>query len=106
MRIAKEEIFGPVLAVCKFNEEKDAITFANDTPYGLAAYCFTKDISRSWRVSQQLEAGVIGANTTNMYLVPAPFGGIKESGIGREGGIEGIDEFLEIKTINMNLFDL
>jgi len=99
MRIAKEEIFGPVAAVLPFETEQQAVEMANDTPYGLAAYFFTSDISRIWRVSEALEYGIVGVNEGILTSVQAPFGGIKESGIGREGSQYGLDDYLEKKYI-------
>jgi len=101
MRIAKEEIFGPVASVIPFDTEDQAIAMANDTPYGLASYFFTNDISRSWRVSEALEYGMVGVNEGILTSVQAPFGGIKESGMGREGSHYGFDDYLEKKYICM-----
>ena len=99
MRIAQEEIFGPVAPLFRFAEEGQAIEMANDTPYGLAAYFYSRDIGRIWRVSEGLEYGIVGANTGIISTEVAPFGGMKESGIGREGSRYGIDEFVEIKYV-------
>jgi succinate-semialdehyde dehydrogenase/glutarate-semialdehyde dehydrogenase len=99
MKIAHEETFGPVAAVFRFDTEADVIRLANRTEYGLAAYFFTRDNARVWRVSEGLEFGVIGINTGVFSYEGAPFGGLKESGIGREGSHLGIDEFLEVKYL-------
>ncbi|RJF91868.1 NAD-dependent succinate-semialdehyde dehydrogenase [Noviherbaspirillum saxi] len=99
MRVAREEIFGPVAPVFRFHDEADAITQANDTEFGLAAYLYTRDISRSWRIAEALECGMVGLNTGLISNEVAPFGGIKHSGFGREGSRYGIDEYLELKYI-------
>jgi len=99
MRIAQEEIFGPVAPLFRFADEAQAIEMANDTPYGLAAYFYSRDIGRIWRVSEGLEYGIVGVNTGIISTEVAPFGGMKESGIGREGSRYGIDEFVEIKYV-------
>jgi succinate-semialdehyde dehydrogenase/glutarate-semialdehyde dehydrogenase len=99
MRIWNEETFGPVAAIIKFETEDEVIELANDTPFGLAAYFFTQDLGKTWRVGERLEAGVIGINTGLISYEGAPFGGIKESGVGREGSMHGIDEFLEFKYL-------
>ncbi|MCI5142749.1 MAG: NAD-dependent succinate-semialdehyde dehydrogenase [Candidatus Electrothrix sp. ATG1] len=99
MQIAYEETFGPVAPLFSFSTEEEAIALANDTPYGLASYFFSRDIGRCWRVSEALEYGMVGVNTGIMSTESAPFGGIKESGIGREGSKYGIDEYLEQKYL-------
>lgn len=99
MLVAREETFGPVAAVLSFETEQEAILIANDTPFGLAAYFFTRDLGRSWRVAEALEFGVVGINTGLISYEGAPFGGTKESGTGREGSRHGIEEFLEIKYL-------
>jgi len=101
MNIAKQEIFGPVASILRFETEDEAIQMANDTKYGLAAYFFTKDPSRVWRLSEGLEYGMVGVNVGILTAVQAPFGGIKESGLGREGSKNGLDDFLEIKYVCM-----
>ncbi|WP_026477553.1 NAD-dependent succinate-semialdehyde dehydrogenase [Alkaliphilus transvaalensis] len=103
MTVAKEETFGPVLPVISFKTEEEAIEMANDTDYGLAAYFFTESLSRSIRVAEKLEFGIIGVNDGRTSTPQAPFGGYKESGIGREGGHFGIEGFLEIKHISIEL---
>jgi succinate-semialdehyde dehydrogenase/glutarate-semialdehyde dehydrogenase len=97
MRIAREETFGPVAPLFKFKTEAEAVHMANDTPFGLAAYFFTRDIGRCWRVAEALEYGIVGVNEGLTSTEIAPFGGFKESGIGREGSHHGIEEFVEIK---------
>ena len=99
MRIAHEETFGPVAPLFRFREDQEAVTLANDTPYGLAAYFYSRDIGRVWRTAETLEYGMVGINTGRMSSESAPFGGIKESGIGREGSRYGIDEYLEMKYL-------
>ena len=99
MKIFYEETFGPVAPLIKFSGDEEVIKMANDTNYGLAGYFFSKDIGRIWRVAEALEYGMIGVNAGVISTEVAPFGGIKESGIGREGAAEGLDEYLEIKYI-------
>jgi succinate-semialdehyde dehydrogenase / glutarate-semialdehyde dehydrogenase len=102
-RVNKEEIFGPVAPVGSFESEDDAIARANDTEYGLVAYVFTRDIKRAIRVCEGLETGMVGLNQGMVSNAGAPFGGVKQSGIGREGGTEGLEEFLETKYVAVNL---
>ncbi len=97
MKVAKEETFGPMAPIFKFSDEQDVITLANDTEFGLAAYLCARDIGRIWRVSEALEYGIVGINTGIISTEMAPFGGVKQSGIGREGSKYGIDDYLEIK---------
>uniref|UniRef100_A6VY66 Succinic semialdehyde dehydrogenase n=1 Tax=Marinomonas sp. (strain MWYL1) TaxID=400668 RepID=A6VY66_MARMS len=99
MRLAKEEVFGPVAPVFKFSTEKEAVTMANDTEFGLAAYMYTKDHSRIWRVGEALEYGMVGINETAISSEMIPFGGVKESGQGREGSKYGLEDYLEIKYL-------
>jgi succinate-semialdehyde dehydrogenase/glutarate-semialdehyde dehydrogenase len=99
MMFAKEETFGPVAPVFRFSTEEEVIRMANDTEYGLASYFFSKDNSRCWRVAEALECGMVGINEGLISTVSAPFGGIKESGIGREGSKYGMDYFMEIKYL-------
>jgi len=101
MKVAKEETFGPLAPVFKFSTEEEAIQMANDTEFGLASYFYTNDIGRVWRVSEALEYGMVGVNEGVISNEVAPFGGIKESGLGREGSHYGIDDFLELKYICM-----
>ncbi|MEN3930798.1 NAD-dependent succinate-semialdehyde dehydrogenase [Microvirga sp. W0021] len=100
MRVAKEEIFGPVAPLFRFKTEQEAIAMANDTEYGLASYFYTKDSARVWRVMEALEYGMVGHNTGLISNEVAPFGGIKQSGLGREGSKYGIDEYLEMKFMS------
>jgi succinate-semialdehyde dehydrogenase/glutarate-semialdehyde dehydrogenase len=102
-RLLKEEIFGPVAPVIGFDDEEAAIAAANDTEYGLVAYVYTSDLKRAFRVCEKLETGMIGLNQGMVSNPAAPFGGVKASGFGREGGHEGIEEYLEIKYIAMAL---
>ena len=97
--ILQEEIFGPVAPLVRFETEAEAIAIANDTPYGLAAYFYGRDIARVWRVAEQLEYGMVGINEGIISTEQAPFGGIKESGLGREGAAEGLEEYLETKYL-------
>jgi len=97
--ILQEEIFGPVAPLVRFETEDEAIALANDTPYGLAAYFYGRDIARVWRVAEQLEYGMVGINEGIISTELAPFGGIKESGLGREGAAEGLEEYLETKYL-------
>jgi succinate-semialdehyde dehydrogenase/glutarate-semialdehyde dehydrogenase len=99
--MACEETFGPVAGIARFTSEDEAIRVANDTPYGLAAYFFSRDLGRVWRVSEALDYGIVGINTGVISTEVAPFGGVKESGIGREGSKYGIDEWLEVKYLSM-----
>tara|TARA_R110000868_G_scaffold39085_2_gene136381 strand:+ start:1665 stop:3125 length:1461 start_codon:yes stop_codon:yes gene_type:complete len=101
MLVAREETFGPVAPVFKFKTEAEAIALANDTPFGLASYFYARDIGRVWRVAAALETGLVGVNAGLISTEVAPFGGVKESGIGREGGPWGIEDFLEVKYIAM-----
>ncbi len=103
MALMREETFGPVAPVLSFEHEEDAITRANATPYGLAAYLYTRDLSRAIRVSEALEYGIVGVNDGVPAAPYAPFGGVKQSGIGREGGPWGIEEYLEVKYVSLNL---
>jgi succinate-semialdehyde dehydrogenase/glutarate-semialdehyde dehydrogenase len=102
-RLLREEIFGPVAPVASFQSEDDAIAAANNTEYGLVAYVYTSDLRRALRVIEKLETGMIGLNQGMVSNAGAPFGGVKQSGIGREGGHEGIEEFLETKYVAVNL---
>ncbi|HIE4272032.1 TPA: NAD-dependent succinate-semialdehyde dehydrogenase [Pseudomonas aeruginosa] len=97
MLVAREETFGPLAAVFRFRDEAQAVAMANDTEYGLAAYCYTRDLGRAWRMSEALEYGMVGINEGLISTEVAPFGGIKSSGLGREGSKYGIDDYLEIK---------
>ncbi len=99
MRVSREETFGPVAPLFRFHNEAEAIQLANDTEFGLAAYFFTRDLARSWRVQEALEYGLVGVNTGLISTEVAPFGGMKESGLGREGSRYGIDEYTEMKYV-------
>ena len=101
MKIAQEETFGPVAPLFRFKAEKEAIALANDTPFGLASYFYTRNLGRAWRIAEALEYGMVGINEGIISSVVAPFGGIKESGLGREGSKYGVDEYLEIKYVCM-----
>ena len=103
MRCAREEIFGPVAPLFKFRDETEAIALANATEYGLAGYFYARDLSRVWRVAEALEYGMIGVNVGLIANEVAPFGGVKQSGIGREGSRYGIEEYLEIKYVCLGL---
>ena len=100
-KITTEETFGPVAPIYKFKDENEVIELANNSPFGLASYFYSRDIGRIWRVAEALEYGMVGVNTGLTSKAEAPFGGIKESGLGREGSKYGVDDFLEIKYINM-----
>ena len=102
-RLLREEIFGPVAPVRRFSCEQEAIAAANDTEYGLVAYVYTSDLQRAFRVSERLQTGMVGLNQGMVSNAGAPFGGIKHSGFGREGGPEGIEEYLEIKYVAVNV---
>ncbi|QLC73663.1 NAD-dependent succinate-semialdehyde dehydrogenase [Pseudomonas sp. LPB0260] len=97
MKVAREETFGPLAAVFRFGSEAEAVHLANDTEYGLAAYCYTRDLGRAWRMSEALEYGMVGINEGLISTEVAPFGGVKASGLGREGSKYGIEDYLEIK---------
>ena len=99
MAVCQEETFGPLAAISRFEDEQQAIDYANDTPFGLAAYFYSRDVHRIWRVADRLEAGMVGINTGLISNAAAPFGGVKASGLGREGAQEGLDEYLETKYL-------
>jgi succinate-semialdehyde dehydrogenase/glutarate-semialdehyde dehydrogenase len=101
--LLREEIFGPVAPVRGFKDEDEAIAAANDTEFGLVAYVYTRDLKRALRVVERLETGMVGLNQGMVSNPAAPFGGIKQSGFGREGGPEGIEEYLETKYVAVNL---
>lgn len=101
MRVMREETFGPVAPVATFETEDEVIGRANRGPYGLAAYVYTRDLSRAWRAAERLDYGIVGVNDPVPSTAQAPFGGFKESGLGREGGTEGMDAFLETKYVSM-----
>jgi succinate-semialdehyde dehydrogenase/glutarate-semialdehyde dehydrogenase len=99
MLTAREETFGPVAPLFRFDTESQAIQMANDTEFGLASYFYTRDLARSWRVAEALEYGIVGLNTGLISTEVAPFGGVKESGIGREGSRYGILDYTELKYL-------
>jgi succinate-semialdehyde dehydrogenase/glutarate-semialdehyde dehydrogenase len=99
MKVAREETFGPVAPIFRFYKDEEAVQFANDTEFGLASYFFSRDVGRIWRVAEELEYGMIGINTGLISTESVPFGGMKQSGLGREGSHYGIDEFLEVKYL-------
>ena len=101
MQIAVEETFGPVAPLFRFKTEADVIAMANDTPFGLASYFYARDIGRVWRVAERVEYGIVGINTGLISTEIAPFGGMKESGFGREGSKYGIEDYLEVKYLCM-----
>ncbi|XUO88582.1 NAD-dependent succinate-semialdehyde dehydrogenase [Halomonas sp. KM072] len=103
MKVAQEETFGPLAAVFPFDEEETAVEMANDTQYGLAAYFYSRDLARVWRVAEALEYGMVGINTGLISNAAAPFGGVKASGLGREGGHQGLEEYLETKYLCIDL---
>jgi succinate-semialdehyde dehydrogenase/glutarate-semialdehyde dehydrogenase len=104
MRVNTEEIFGPVAPLIRFKSEDEAVAIANDTPFGLASYFFTRDVHRAWRVAERIESGMVSINDGIFSNEVIPFGGWKQSGLGREGGVEGLDEYLETKFINFGGF--
>jgi len=101
--VCQEEIFGPVAPILTFKTEEELIRRANDTTFGLASYLYTRDLGRVVRVAESLEYGLVGVNDAAGYTHEIPFGGFKESGLGREGGREGLEEYMEIKSIVVNL---
>jgi len=103
MLVASEETFGPLAPLFRFSTEEEAIRMANDTEFGLAAYFFSQNLGRVWRVSEQLEYGMVGINSGIISTAIAPFGGVKQSGMGREGSKYGIEEYMEIKYLCMGI---
>jgi succinate-semialdehyde dehydrogenase/glutarate-semialdehyde dehydrogenase len=99
MLVAKEETFGPLAPLFRFSTDQEALALANNTEFGLASYFYSRDVGRIWRVAEGLESGMVGVNTGLISNEVAPFGGVKQSGLGREGSHLGIDEFLVIKYI-------
>jgi succinate-semialdehyde dehydrogenase/glutarate-semialdehyde dehydrogenase len=105
MKVAQDETFGPLAAIFEFDTEEEVIQLANDTPFGLAGYFFSRDVSRCARVSRKLQVGMVGINTGKITAAEAPFGGVKESGYGREGSLYGMDEYQVIKSITVGNLD-
>jgi succinate-semialdehyde dehydrogenase/glutarate-semialdehyde dehydrogenase len=103
MKVTREETFGPVAPLFRFKTDEDAIRLANDTEFGLAAYFYARDLGRVWRVAEGLESGIVGINTGLISTAEAPFGGVKESGLGREGSKYGIEDYLEVKYLCMSV---
>ena len=101
MKVTQEETFGPLAPLFRFKTDEEAIALANDTEFGLASYFYARDLGRVWRVAEALESGIVGINTGIISTEVAPFGGVKESGVGREGSKYGMDDFLEIKYLCM-----
>jgi succinate-semialdehyde dehydrogenase/glutarate-semialdehyde dehydrogenase len=101
-RILDEEVFGPVAPVVTFADEDEAVAMANDTEFGLVAYAYTRDVNRTLRLADTMESGMLGINVGVVSNPAAPFGGVKQSGLGREGGFEGIEEFLETKYVGLS----
>jgi succinate-semialdehyde dehydrogenase/glutarate-semialdehyde dehydrogenase len=95
--VAREETFGPIAPLFRFSSDEEVVAMANDTEFGLASYFFSRDIGRIWRVAEQLEYGMVGINTGILSSEVAPFGGVKQSGLGREGSKYGIEDYLVIK---------
>ena len=101
MDVFRQEIFGPVAPLLRFTTEEEAVRMANDTPFGLASYFYSRDVGRVWRVAEALEYGIVGINEGIISNAAAPFGGVKESGQGREGSRHGLDDYTEIKYLCM-----
>ena len=101
MAVAREETFGPVAPLFRFKDEEEAIAMANATEFGLACYFYARDLGRVWRVAEALEYGMVGINEGIISTAEAPFGGVKESGLGREGSHHGVEEYIEIKYLLM-----
>jgi succinate-semialdehyde dehydrogenase/glutarate-semialdehyde dehydrogenase len=99
--VSQEETFGPIAPVFRFKDEQDVIAQANNSPFGLASYFYSRDLGRVWRVAEALESGMVGVNTGLITTEVAPFGGVKESGLGREGSRHGMEEYVEIKYVMM-----
>jgi succinate-semialdehyde dehydrogenase/glutarate-semialdehyde dehydrogenase len=101
MQVAREETFGPMAPLFRFKTDDEAVALANDTEFGLASYFYSRDIGRIWRVAEGLESGMVGVNTGLISNEVAPFGGVKQSGLGREGSHFGIDDYLVVKYLCM-----
>ena len=97
--LTREETFGPVAGLVPFADETEALAMANDTPAGLAAYAYTRDLARGWRLAETLEYGMVGLNTGLISTEVSPFGGVKESGLGREGARAGLEEYLDTRAV-------
>jgi succinate-semialdehyde dehydrogenase/glutarate-semialdehyde dehydrogenase len=100
-RILREEIFGPVAPIVTFATEAEAVALANETEYGLAAYAYTRDLGRGLRLGELLDTGMLGLNVGAVSNAAAPFGGVKQSGLGREGGAEGVEEYLSVQYVGI-----
>ncbi len=105
MLVAREETFGPLAPIFSFDAEAEAVELANETEFGLAGYFFSRDVNRIMRVAQKLQVGMVGANTGKISTAEAPFGGVKESGYGREGSLHGMDEYQVIKSVTIGTQD-
>jgi acyl-CoA reductase-like NAD-dependent aldehyde dehydrogenase len=105
MQIYREETFGPVAPICVFDSEAEVVAAANDSEFGLAAYCYGADLRRLWRTAERLEYGMVAVNTAKMTGPPIPFGGLKQSGLGREGARQGLEEYMEIKYVCVDGID-
>jgi succinate-semialdehyde dehydrogenase/glutarate-semialdehyde dehydrogenase len=105
MAVASEETFGPVAPLFKFESESEVVQAANDTEFGLASYFYSRDLARAWRVGEKLDYGMVGINTGLISTAEAPFGGVKSSGLGREGSKYGLEDFLELKYLCMGGID-
>jgi succinate-semialdehyde dehydrogenase/glutarate-semialdehyde dehydrogenase len=103
MKLAREETFGPLAGVIRFQDEDEAIGLANDSEFGLASYFYARELSRVWRVAEALEAGMVGINTGLISTEVAPFGGVKQSGLGREGSKYGLEDYMEVKYLCMGI---
>jgi succinate-semialdehyde dehydrogenase/glutarate-semialdehyde dehydrogenase len=103
MLVAREETFGPVAPLFRFRDEAEVLALANDTEFGLASYFYARDIGRVWRVAEGLESGMVGVNTGLISNEVAPFGGVKQSGLGREGSKYGIDDYLAVKYVCLGI---
>ena len=103
MLVTREETFAPVIALYEFDSEEEAVAIANNSEVGLGAFIVTENIARSWRVTEQLEVGMVGVNVGSLSACESPFGGVKHSGYGREGGRQGVEEYLVVKSMLVNV---